>query len=150
MVEVEHDPQSVRVPAQDERRGQPDRGRRSGAFAAPVGSGQDVGVIQRLVLEVGEDDAGDAGGAKQLGPPGQGVEERLPGYGLHPGGVGGKERLGEQLGQPISVELVAGGGEGVEERLDPDAEFRYVNVAEWRSPPSTTGAAQRELTHGRR
>jgi hypothetical protein len=46
------------------------------------------------------------------------VQERLPGDGLHSGGVGGQERLGEQLGQPVDLQRVAGGGEGVEEPLD--------------------------------
>jgi hypothetical protein len=53
-----------------------------------------------------------------------GPQERLPGDGLCPGLVGGKEGLGEQLGQPVDVELVAGGGEGVEECLDLAVEAR--------------------------
>ena len=52
-----------------------------------------------------------------------GGQERLPGDGeLQVGGTLG-ERLGEQLGQPVDVELVAGGGEGVEEGLDPRSRF---------------------------
>jgi hypothetical protein len=62
------------------------------------------------------------------------VQERLPGHGLHPGRVGGTERLGEQLGQPVDVELVAGGGEGVEEGLDLAVELRLgygASVGSW-------------------
>src|SRR4029450_4822760 len=103
VVEVEHHLQSVRVPAQDKRRGQSDWGRRAGALGAPVRSGQDVGGIQGVVLEVGEDDAGDAGGGGRSG-------RCWPEVRWHPGRGGGgwRGRRGRRRGRRTARPAVAG------------------------------------------